>query len=484
MFELGARPHPPRTLYRAYLEQSDIFVGIYGEQYGWVAPGEEISGLEDEWNLAPDIPKLIYLKRSEHRQEPRSTGCSSASGTTTASYVSFTDAEELVDLVTADLATLLAERFDAAGRPHGALPEPTPGRDARPRSSGLPSPLTRLLGREGELAAVTRMLADDGRRLVTITGPGGIGKSRLAIAAARAVEAEFPDGIVFVDLAPVVDPALVIPAVANALGIRDSGSAPLEETLRIALADRRVLLVLDNVEQVIDAAPRLSACSRPRRSRCSPRAASCCGSAASRASTLGPLPRPRPPTSSWSAPGRSSPTSSRPTRTRRRVAAICAALDGAPLALELAAARVRVLTPAAIVDRLDHALPLLAGGARDLPERQRTIRATIEWSTRLLREEERELLLRLGVFRSGCSLDAVEWMSGGLDCEPPSRRSAPGRREPRARAGPGCPGLVRDCSASCASTPGRSSRPAASSPTSRTGMRSSTSASPRTPVAS
>ena len=258
MFELGARPHPPRELYRAYLDQSDIFVGLYWEQYGWIAPGEDVSGLEDEWNLAPKMPKLIYLKRSEHRQERLDELLARIRDDDDASYVAFTDAAELADLVTADLATLLAERFDAAGGRHAPLGEPAAEvfstEPVRP-----PSPLTRLVGRERELDAVTRMLADEGQRLVTITGPGGIGKSRLALAAARQVEAAFPDGVVFVDLAPVLDAGLVIAAIANALGIPDTGDRPLAEKLTGALGRRRVLLVLDNVEQVVEAAPDVGA---------------------------------------------------------------------------------------------------------------------------------------------------------------------------------------------------------------------------------
>ena len=112
MFELGARPHPPRSLYRAYLEQSDIFIGVYWESYGWVAPGEEVSGLEDEYNLAPDIPMLIYVKRSEQRQDRLESLLDRIRDDDRASYVAFEDAEELGPLLTADLATLLAERFD------------------------------------------------------------------------------------------------------------------------------------------------------------------------------------------------------------------------------------------------------------------------------------------------------------------------------------------------------------------------------------
>lgn len=417
MFELGARPHPPRELYRAYLEQSDIFVGLYWEQYGWVAPGEEVSGLEDEWNLAPDIPKLIYLKRSEHRQERLDELLARVRDADGASYVAFTDAAELADLLTGDLATLLAERFDAAGRRDEPLGEPTTEVFST-EPVRLPSPLTRLVGRAEELAALTRMLADDGQRLVTITGPGGIGKSRLAVAAAREVEEAFPEGVVFVDLAPVLDAGLVVTAVANALGIRDTGEHPIAEKVAGALAGRRLLLVLDNVEQVVDAAPELSAMLA---------ATSAFVLATSRILLrvrgeqnvpLGPLPTQEAAELFAERARAVKPDFELTDDNARQVVAICGALDDVPLALELAAARLRVLTPAALIERLDHALPLLVGGARDLPERQRTLRATIDWSAQLLSEPERDLLLRLGVFRAGFGLDAVEWMAddpGGVD---------------------------------------------------------------------
>ena len=416
MFELGARPHPPRELYRAYLEQSDIFVGVYWEQYGWIAPGEEVSGLEDEWNLAPDIPKLVYLKRSEHRQERLDELLERIRDDDDASYVTFADVDELAALVTADLATLLAERFDAAGGRREPLAEPAAEvfstEPVRP-----PSPLTRLVGRTDELETLTRMLTEDGQRLVTITGPGGIGKSRLAVAVARAVESAFPDGVVFVDLAPVLDAGLVITAVANALGIRDTGERPLAEKVAAALAGRRLLLVLDNVEQVVDAAPMLSALIT--------------GSSASVLATsrillrvrgeqnlpVGPLPSPDAAELFVERARAVKPDFELTDDNAPQVIAICGALDNVPLALELAAARLRVLTPTALIERLDHALPMLVGGARDLPERQRTLRATIDWSAQLLSDSERDLLLRLGVFRAGFGLDAVEWMADGLDGE-------------------------------------------------------------------
>ena len=116
MFELGARPHPPRSLYRAYLEQSDIFIGVYWESYGWVAPGEKVSGLEDEYNLAPNVPMLIYVKRSEQRQDRLDSLLDRIRSDDRASYLAFDDAEELGPLITSDLATLLAERFDEGRR--------------------------------------------------------------------------------------------------------------------------------------------------------------------------------------------------------------------------------------------------------------------------------------------------------------------------------------------------------------------------------
>ncbi|MFD4422995.1 DUF4062 domain-containing protein [Agromyces sp. NPDC058484] len=415
MFELGARPHPPRELYRAYLEQSDIFVGIYWKEYGWIAPGEDVSGLEDEWNLAPDIPKLIYLKRGEHRQERLDGLLGRIRDDDNASYVAFTDAAELGDLVTADLATLLAERFDAAGmRRPGPLVE-APSEVGGDKLVGLPSPLTRMLGRDEELETAVRMLGVDGARLVTITGPGGIGKSRLAIAAARAVEEFFPDGTAFVDLAPVKDADLVIAAIAHALGVRDTGDVPIAEKVDRALAGRRVLLVLDNVEQVVDAAPRISALLARTAVSVLATSRKLLRVNGEQIIDLGPLPDSAATALFVERARAVQPGFDGTAANAAAITGIASALDGTPLALELAAARVRVFTPAEILARLDHALPLLVGGPRDLPDRQRTLRAAIEWSTELLRDDERELLLRLGVFPAGFGFDAVEWMADGID---------------------------------------------------------------------
>src|SRR6195952_1406031 len=175
MFETGARPHPPRDLYRAYLAHSDVFVGIYWRQYGWVAPGEESSGLEDEYRLSGDIPKLIYVKDATER-EPRLTELlADIKADDGLSYKRFEDAEKLAEQVEDGLAVLLSERFDASGSP--AAPEL---RIARP-----PVPPTVIVGRDDEGSAVLPLLRDPGVRLVTLTGPGGIGKTRLALEVAR-----------------------------------------------------------------------------------------------------------------------------------------------------------------------------------------------------------------------------------------------------------------------------------------------------------
>ncbi|WP_431247207.1 DUF4062 domain-containing protein [Leifsonia xyli] len=258
MFELGARPHPPRELYRAYLDQSDVFVGLYWERYGWVAPGEQVSGLEDEYNLCPpDLPRLIYIKDPAPGREPRLTELlARIREDDHASFTYIESAEGLQVLLEADLAVLLAERFElsrVAASPGGSAQATQ--RDAPAATvASLPSPLTRLIGREDDVAAVRRILAD-GARLLTLTGPGGIGKSRLAIAAAAGMTEPFPDGAVFVDVSPVHDAAGLTAALAGALGVRDTGDAPLADKVTTALRDRRMLLLLDNFEQALSAAP-------------------------------------------------------------------------------------------------------------------------------------------------------------------------------------------------------------------------------------
>ena len=421
MFELGARPHPPRQLYRAYLEQSDVFVGIYWQQYGWIAPGEEISGLEDEYRLAPrEMPKLLYVKQPGTREERLVELMARVQSDDTASYTPFSTPDELAELVAADLATLLAERFDESRAATAASVAAAPG-------GRIPVPFSDAVGRERELATLLAWLGEDARRLVTLVGPGGIGKSRLAIEVARNAGDRF-DRVTFVSLAQVREPGELLGAIARELGVRDAGGAPLSEQLGIARAGRRDLIVLDNFEQIVDAAPDVASLltdlpgatflvtSRVRlRVR---------GEQVFDVEPLGLPPEPSqvstrtileaPSVQLFRDRARSAdPRFDVTDENAEDVARICRVLEGVPLAIELAAARVRALTPAAMLGRLDRVLPLLVTAARDVPERQRTIQATVEWSIDLLGPDARALFARLGVFAGDFSLDAVEAVAAG-----------------------------------------------------------------------
>jgi predicted ATPase len=286
-------------------------------------------------------------------------------------------------------------------------------------ASSVPLPLTPTIGREDAIHAITDRLRS--ARLLTLLGPGGTGKTRLAQEVALRVQHDFPDGIVWVDLAPISDPALVIPTVAAALGVSDAGARSLSETLGRAVGARQMLLVLDNMEQVVDAAADLSqllaACAHLHllvTSRVALRLS------AEQVYVVAPLAVPEPD----AAPERlrdneavalfvqrataARPTFALTTETAVTVAAICRRLDGLPLALELAASRIRIMTPQALLERLEHPLDLLSGGARDLPERQQTLRRTLQWSHDLLTPAQQRLFRRVSVFVGGWTLVAAE----------------------------------------------------------------------------
>ena len=428
MFELGARPHPPRSLYRSYLAQSDVFVGIYGSSYGWVAPEEEVSGLEDEYNLAPrSMPKLIYIKDGDARDDRLTALIARIQDDDTAAYLHFTDASQLEEQLAGDLATLLAERFAETLRDD----EPEdPSADAL--VSRVPVPYTTTVGRSRDIAAVRGLLESGADRVVSLIGPGGIGKSRLAIEVARATEDLFPDGTYFVGLENVLEPGLLLPTIAYTLGIRDNGEAVLEERISRALEGRRVLLVLDNFEQIVDAAPVLV-----RLFTVAPRASFLVtsrivlrirGERVYDVQAL-PIPEPGAPATLERALASSavslfadraqaaSPTFRLTEENAGAVMDICRRLEGLPLAIELAAAKVRMLTPQSIAQRLSRSLPLLTAAVRDLPDRHRTMRATLDWSVSLLPPEYRDLLDDLAVFAERFTLEAVEALGVGRSWE-------------------------------------------------------------------
>ncbi|MDQ3953830.1 MAG: DUF4062 domain-containing protein, partial [Actinomycetota bacterium] len=245
MFELGARPHPPRDLYRSYLAQSHVFLGIYWERYGWIAPGEEISGLEDEYRLSRGMPKLIYIKEPGEREERLRGLLDAIRSDDDVSYKAFSSPEELRSLIQDDLALMLAERFGATA----------PGERSLPRSEVAVFPVqpTPFVGRAAEVEALRGLLTSDDVRLVTLTGPGGIGKSRLAFEAARPLGEAFPDGMTPVLLGPLADSSLVVPAVARALGVRETAGRSTPEAVAEHVGEARRLLILDNFEHVLPA---------------------------------------------------------------------------------------------------------------------------------------------------------------------------------------------------------------------------------------
>ena len=303
-----------------------------------------------------------------------------------------------------------------------------PLRTLENRPTNLPVQPTPLIGREVELAAVAELVSRAGVRLVTLTGPGGSGKTRLALQAAAELVEDFPHGVYFVALEPIADLALVLPTIAQTIGLRESGGASLADRLKDLLADKRLLLVLDNVEQLVEAAPELA-------------------KLLATAPELKLLVTSRTPLNlsgehEFSVPSLSLPDLAHlpelasisqyeavalfvdraravkadfavTSANAPAVAEMCVRLDGLPLAIELAASRAKLLSPQALLARLEQRFDLLVGGPRDMPARQQTLRATIDWSYGLLGRDEQTLLARLAVFVGGSTLEAVEAVCGG-----------------------------------------------------------------------
>ena len=626
MFELGARPHPPRDLYRAYLEQSDIFIGIYWQRYGWIAPDMEISGLEDEYRLSGDRPKLIYIKSAASDREPRLKELLDRVQGDGVSYKPFSSAAELRGLIQDDLAMLLTERFDQArvprtsavaapaelptgavtflvsdiegttqlasalkaeysgllethrsilrdafgkhrGReiraegdaffvvfasPKDALaaavegqrglcahhwPEGAPvrvriglhtgeasvtaagyegievNRAARisaaahggqvlisectrallkddpptgvalrdlgeyrlkdfPRAEnlyqvaidGLPADfpalralaatpndpavattpgnpalastpnnlvaqLTRFIGRERDLEETRALLLN--ARLVTISGAGGLGKTRLSIELAAGVSGVFNAGVWFIELAGLSDGSLVPHAVATVVGVRESANEPLEATLSRHLGSLRALIVLDNCEHLVaDCAqliqmllqrcPVLTVLATSREVLEVP------GEVVWRLSPLGlpqgegsdavdELLRSEAVALFVDRATLADPSFRLDQQNAARVAGICSRLDGIPLALELAAARISVMSLEDLASRLEDRFRALRSGSRTAAPRQQTLRATIDWSHDFLTVAERTLFRRLSVFAGGFGLEAAEAVCAGAD---------------------------------------------------------------------
>src|SRR5689334_22071177 len=292
----------------------------------------------------------------------------------------------------------------------------------------LPKPLTSFIGRERELAQAKRLL--QGSYLVTLTGPGGSGKTRLCIAVAAEVARDYPDGVYFVPLAPVRDPGLVPSTIVQSIGLQDARDVPLMEHLISQLRERRLLIVLDNFEHLLAGAPVLTQLLRETSE------VRILVSSRSPLHVYGEQECPVPPLAvpdldarrtavslvacesvrlfaeraAGAVPGFTLDDENAPT-----VEQIARRLYGLPLAIVLAAARVKLLPPEAILPRLEDSLGLLTGGSRDLPDRQQALRATIAWSHDLLTEGARRLLAVCSVFAGGASLEAIETVCDVVD---------------------------------------------------------------------
>jgi predicted ATPase/Tfp pilus assembly protein PilF len=411
MFEMGARPHPPQSLYRPYIQQCQVFVGIYFQRYGWIAPNMTLSGLEDEYRLAASLPQLIYIKEPAPGREPRLAQLLDTIQAGNAHPKTFVTLEELRQLLHTDLVQLNQQ-----------LPSTPPYQEPEPAvlSNQPPVALTSLIGRDDEIAAVKTLLLD-GARLVTLVGPGGVGKTRIATEVARGLESHFADGVSFIPISTLSDPALLVQTIARTFGLLESSSRPLLESLIEYLRPKKLLLLLDGFEGVLPAAsvvsellgkaPGLQILSTSR---------AVLRLFGERELAVSPLQLP-PSGAGFEELGQSeavrlfverasavNPAFSLTPENAAAVGEICRRLDGLPLAIELAAVRIKVLQPRTLLQRLSSRLKTLTDGPRDLPERQRTLRDAIEWSYRLLSVQEQQLFTCMSVFVAGCNLEALE----------------------------------------------------------------------------
>src|SRR5215468_8730252 len=416
MFEVGARPYPPAEVYRAYLARSDVFIGVYWQRYGQPVPGAQVSGLEEEFDLSGGLPRLLYVKAPAPDREPRLADLlGRIKEQSSASYRYFRTPVELGRLVRDDLAVLLSERFTAGGAAVARARGPRP----------LPVSTTSLLGREQAIGEVAALVEQSGARLVTLIGPGGVGKTRLAVAVGKRLRDRFSAGTVFVPLDTVTEPGLALAAIGRMAGVDLALTGSPLEALAEVFGDSAWLLILDNLEQVLEVARDLGELL----ARCPgvvivATSRTVLGLRAEREYPVPPLPAgpataPVAEVAAWPAVAlfvdrarAVRPDFELTEGNAAAVAEICRRLEGLPLAIELAAARTRLLDPAGLLERLAASLDALGTGAVDLPERQRTLRATVEWSVGLLTDRERSLLEVTAVFADGWTIHAAAQVAG------------------------------------------------------------------------
>lgn len=418
-FESGARPHPPRPIYREYLQQSDIFVAIYWKSYGWVAPDMDISGIEDEYNLSQGKARFIYIKQADKRDPQLDALLRRIKEAGDVSYKRFNTADELENLIANDLALAFAERFSSQE------PSIVPALSVPPK---LPISLTQFVGRKEMLDAVVNLLMRDSTRLLTLKGAGGVGKTRLALEAGRRVEHSFIDGAAFVEVAPVPDSSMLPSFIQAALHIPDMGTESPIERLEAALSSKHLLLILDNFEHLKDGAPKLTILLKN-----SPHLKIIVTSRSplllegEQEFLVRPMEVPNvDPTSTVADIAQNEAADLFVQRTNSidsefkldesnmaHIAGICKKVDGIPLAIELAAAKLRRFqSTAELLRRLDSGLATLVSERRDIPQRQSSMRETIRWSYELL-DTEKSLFRWMSVF-SGCTEEAITQVAAAM----------------------------------------------------------------------
>lgn len=418
MFELGARPYTPRDLYTAYLQQSHIFIGIYWQNYGWVAPDMDISGLEDEFRLSADMPRLMYIKEPSDARSPELNRMIGEIGQSGVSYKTFNTLDELKSLVINDLSVLFTERFESS------LVENNFSLESDALSEEFPIPPLPMVGRENVVSYILNLLSGSGMRLLTLTGAGGMGKTRLALEIIRKYKNSGMGPVCFVPLSSVTDTTSVASAILRKAFPQANTEGSSLDLLIALFKKKKVLLILDNFEHLISARLQilelLQHCPDIKILITSRELLHISGEyefalqpleLATSIKELHELDH---------IPAAIELFVQRSKNIRldfelrddnfAAIKEICSLLDGIPLAIELAAARIRVLSPIQILQLLRKSLDLLKSDNYDVPDRHQTLKATVEWSFALLSESEQQAIAMLSVFSGGGSLEAASFV--------------------------------------------------------------------------
>ena len=425
MFELGARPYAPRDLYTAYLQQSHIFVGIYWQSYGWVAPDMSISGLEDEFILSEKMPRLIYIKEPATERSDALNDMITQIQNSGVSYKTFSGIEELRTLVMNDLSLLIMERFELT------MARKNQDIESDSLNQLFPIPPTTLIGRQKVVKDLLYLLHNKGIRLITLSGTGGIGKSRVGLEVINRIKNEGVYSVCFIPLASLDQAEKLMDFILK--NAYPSANLAIEARVLLVdlIRDKNIFMVLDNFEHLIESRldvtyllercpnlkilitsrellhisgefeyslPPLEICSNEEHTM--PLEADLSAAVTlfiDRAKNI-------------------HPDFKLDQESYKSIREICTLLDGIPLAIELAAARMRLFSPGQLAKRLKKDLNILKGSIHDLPERHQTLNATVEWSYNLLSTKEQNLLCMLSVLSGGGTLEAAAYIGVEQKC--------------------------------------------------------------------